>query len=324
MDLLGFITLFISFGIFTRFGCLSERALGILQISVDRSQAVVNPSAREIMPMLTGILPVSMFWTGRALSVIEQASILSVMRLGHSVTLFGYQKPVGVPDGVGFENASEILPKNKFVFYRGTNPSLGTNAFRYRVQKAGLGLWLDTDVLLLRPIEGNGSDIYGWQDQYTINSAILLLDQKGDVLKDLLEFTSTEYPIPPFFSFRHRVMLRTRKLMLKPKHISDMPWGTWGPSALTYFVKANRAESLARRTEVFYPISVRDRLTLFSSQCRIEESLGEATIAVHMWNARLKNSSDLTSATSGQPVRIEVGSFFEKFCRRELGMKITN
>src|SRR4051812_1086919 len=102
------------------------------------------------MSASSNLLPVAMFWMGRALSQIELASMLSVQRAGHQITLYSYEKPRGLPNGVEWADASEILPREEFVFYGNTNPSLGSNLFRYKLLAAERGLWLDTDVLLLK------------------------------------------------------------------------------------------------------------------------------------------------------------------------------
>ena len=134
------------------------------------------PSVKSKLP------PVAMFWMGEKLSTVELASILSIQRAGHEITLFSYGRPNGIPAGVQLVDAAEILPRKEFVFYRKTNPSLGSNLFRYKMLAAERGLWLDSDMLLLSGIEGDGSEIYGWQDEREINGAVLYLPKAGVIL----------------------------------------------------------------------------------------------------------------------------------------------
>lgn len=268
------------------------------------------------------LFPIVMFWMGRKLSVIEIASMLSIQRAGHQVTLFSYERPDGLPEGVTWRNAAEIVPRADFVFYKGTNPALGADHFRYRLQALGLGLWLDTDILLLKPVATRATDLYGWQDQLRINNAVLYLTPQSPVLKDLIDYTSNKYPVPPFVDAQVQRQLVMARLAGTPVHVSQMPWGVWGPFALTHFVKSNRGEQFACPPEVFYPVHFSEPHRLVLQGGEVERLITDATLGVHLWNNNLKKPPRSRPDVPPGHIPVERGSFFERFCREQLGLTV--
>jgi hypothetical protein len=263
-----------------------------------------------------------MFWLGKKLSVIEIASMLSIQRAGHAVQLFSYERPRQLPSGITWFNAAEILPRENFVLFRGENPALGANLFRYRLMAAEKGIWMDTDVLLLKPVALDGGELYGWQDDHQINNAVLFLPSGSPVLRDLLEYTRNEYPIPPFFEKFIQNELTVLRLSGKPVHVSRMRWGVWGPLALTYFIKKNGHDHLARSREVFYPFHHSEAHMLVTSGFDVEARISESTLAVHLWNAKLKQPSKIRPDVDHDRVQIDSDSYFGRFCRQELQLKV--
>ena len=263
-----------------------------------------------------------MFWMGKKLSVIEIASMLSIQRAGHEVQLFSYEKPHQLPAGVAWSNAAEILPRENFVSFRGHHPALGANLFRYKLMEAEKGIWMDTDILLLKPVALDGGELYGWQDEKEINNAVLFLPPGSPVLRELLDFTSNEYPVPPFFEKHIQSELTVLRLSGKPVHVSRMRWGVWGPLALTYFIKKLGHEHLARPSEVFYPVHYSEAHKLVTAGFDVDALIGPSTLAVHLWNAKLKQPSRVRPDADPDIIRIDRDSYFGRFCRKELQLKL--
>ena len=272
--------------------------------------------------MAVPLSKVAMFWMGDELSFIEIASMLSVLRAGHPVDLYGYERPQQLPSGVNWVQAAEILPREKFVLYRGAYPALGANLFRYRLMAAQAGIWLDTDMLLLQPIRKTGAELYGWQDSTQINNAVLYLPHGSPVLKDLLDFTRNEYPVPPFFEKAVQNQLVVARMSGKPVHVSQLPWGVWGPEALTYFVRKNGHEDFARSPEVFYPVQHGEADMLVASGHDVETRIRDTTLGIHLWKARLVRSPMSRAVALGRAVQVDQDSFLHRYCRDELGLTV--
>lgn len=266
------------------------------------------------------LLPVNMFWMGPRLSMLETGCMLSALRAGHAVTVFSYEKPSNLPAGIQWENAAGVLPRENFVLYRGQGAALGSNLFRYRLMEQQRGLWLDTDMLVLKPIIGDGTEIFGWQNQVLINSAVLFLPPHSPVLRDLLAFTSDLHPRPPFLDRRDRLKIGLRRAIGRPMHVSRMPWGVWGPNALTHFIRRNGCEGRAQPCDVFYPVPFEQCETLIRAGTAVEDRITPATRAIHLWNEGLRRLSGQQERLSEPGAGIDTDSFVGRYFIRELGM----
>lgn len=265
---------------------------------------------------------VATFWMGSELSFMEIASLLSVMRVGHAVDLYSYEKPSQLPSGVNWVQAADILPREKFILFKSGHPALGANLFRYRLMAAQSGIWLDTDMLLLRPIPNTGGELYGWQDDAQINNAVLYLPPGSPVLSDLLAFTRSEYPVPPFYDKAAQQQLVVARMSGKPVHVSQLPWGVWGPEALTHFVRKNGREEFARSPEVFYPVHHREAEILVAPGRDVEKRIRDTTLGIHLWKARLVGSPMSRAVALGRAIEVHQDSFFHRYCRDELDLTV--
>src|SRR5580704_13864394 len=124
------------------------------------------------------LLRVQMFWHGAALSRIERLCMASFLAHGHPLDLYVYDAPAALPAGVRLMPPEEILPRTLLFRHRRTG-SLGSFSdwFRYRLLNERGGIWADTDVVCLAPLAYPQPEIFGWQDERTINNAVLALPQ---------------------------------------------------------------------------------------------------------------------------------------------------
>lgn len=246
-----------------------------------------------------------------------------MLRQRHLVRLWVYEAVSNIPEGVEVLNAEEILPQDQFLRHRATNsPALGTNVFRYLLMKRRAGLWLDLDIILLAPIKKKNDYVFGWQDQQLICGAVSYIPDQSQLLQELLEFTSLQYPVPPFYQMQDQEILKERHRTGQPVHVSDLPWGVFGPHALTFFAIKTGAYVKAVPRSVFYPVYYSEAHGLVMASWDVPSRLTSETIAIHLWNKVLRGPSSLRPDNPAGKIIIERGSFVEKFARQELGMTL--
>jgi len=242
-----------------------------------------------------------------------------MLRQNYKVRLFCYDSITNVPAGIDIADAREIMPRQELLVHRATgSPALGTNKFRYLIMKKGLGYWLDTDVIMIKPLPAEDY-IFGWQDEHLICNAVFYLSQNSSILSDICDFVSQQYPIPPFYDDATRSDLEQKLQSGQPVDVRDMGWGVYGPQALTFFVRKNGLLHFAKPREDFYPIHWTQAHVLLSSKYEVSELITTSTIAVHLWNQVLR----YPSTTTGRSM-IETGSFLEKFAREQLAYRLSN
>ncbi len=256
---------------------------------------------------------------------LEQICLLSMLRQNSKVRLFCYDLIRNAPSGIEIIDAREIMPRHELLVHRATGgPSLGSNKFRYLILKKGLGTWLDTDVLLIKQLPQAENYIFGWQDKRLICGAVLYLPPNSSVLSEICDFVDQEYPIPPFYDEATRFALVRKSKLGHPTNVRDLPWGVYGPEALTYFIWKNDLIHLSKPREVFYPVHYTKAHVLLSSKYEVSELLTPSTVAVHLWNNVLRHPSATDPKTSSAELVIEKGSFLEKFARQQLGYYLSD
>jgi hypothetical protein len=105
------------------------------------------------------------FWTGKPLSRLERAALLSYVNQGYTVDIYTYnpiatfKKRLPPAAGIRVHDAREILPESALFEYDG-RASAGdafrflpfSDLFRFTMLHKNGGAWIDLDVFLTRPI----------------------------------------------------------------------------------------------------------------------------------------------------------------------------
>lgn len=267
---------------------------------------------------------VNSFWTGRPLGEIELVCVLSMLKQGHKVRIFSYGDLGPLPDGVERADAEAIIPARELLRHRKTgSPALGANLFRYRLMTQAMGLWLDLDMLLFKPIPVGSTPVFGWQDSALINNAVLYLPPKSQTLQSLLDYTATPYPVPPFYSPGKQRWLRLRHKLGWPRHVASMRWGVFGPRALTFFARQSGEAAMAAPRNVFYPLHSRRAHGPLMAGYDVDAQLKPDTIGLHLWNEALRRPSlDLKRDIPKGKLVIDPDSFLACYARREFGLTL--
>jgi hypothetical protein len=228
-------------------------------------------------------------WIGPRLGRVERACLRSVIRQGHTLDLYCYAPVEGVPEGVTVRDAAEILPESAVVRHAATGSvALFSNRFRYELQRRGLGTWLDSDVYLLRPLDGSSPYLLGRQDRDLINTAVLRVPPDSPLLSQLLDLFE-ERRVPDWLSRREKWKARWRRLVTGRTGLSEMPWGSLGPNAMSVLVKRFGLAHHAQPADVFYPVHWRDADWIRRPDAELRAIMTGRTAAIHLWNERIKH-----------------------------------
>lgn len=269
------------------------------------------------------LFDVNCMWIGPHLPQLEQACLLAMLKHGHKVNLFTYAKLDNVPSGIEICDIREILPEECIFRHRKTgSPSLTADMFRYQMLRKSLGIWLDTDVLLLQPLQITKQQVYGLQSHNFANNAILYLPSGSPVLDSLCAFSEDPYPVPPWFPAWQRSILSVRKNIGMPKHVRQMSWGVFGPQALTYFAKKHAQMKFARAAHVFYPIPFEQAHGPFMESYDTESRIRPDTFALHLWSHRLRKPSRLRPDNPVGKLVVDPNCYIAKFAKAELGIRL--
>lgn len=231
-------------------------------------------------------------WIGKRLGSVERACLRSVARQGHRLTLYCYDVPDGVPEGVRTQDANEIIPESE-VFHHGAG-SVGhfSDWFRYKLQRRGLGTWIDTDIYLIRPLDRENANLFGEQSPGVINNAVLRLPKDSLLLPELL-LPFEQRKTPDWLPLRSWIPARLRELVTGHADLGRLPLGSTGPLALTTLARKLGLSREALPTDVFYPVSWQKAGWLLDPHIRLEDMVSERTVAVHLWNECIRSFKEM-------------------------------
>jgi hypothetical protein len=235
--------------------------------------------------------PVNSLWIGEALGPVERACLASFLRNGHAFTLWCYDPPKGVPPGVRLRDAAEILPRDRIIRHRGGSPALFANHFRYRLQRLGLGIWVDCDLYLLRPLLDMPEHLFAWESEDRINNALIRFPPSSPLIPPLLEIFD-ESSVPPWLPPRARLAARWRLLAKGRSGVEVMPWGSAGPLALTWLARRFDLDSAALPAAFFYPMPWQRADWIRDPRLSLEDVAAPETLAIHLWNERIRSFKD--------------------------------
>jgi hypothetical protein len=182
------------------------------------------------------------FWHG-PLDRLRLTCLRSQAAVGHKVTVYSFEPLAGLPDGVGSAEAEATLPHAFAERLRPSGPGgvwrdwttlQFSDFFRMRLMAQSAGLWLDADVLLLKPIEIDPAKPYfAWERPRQLGNSVLYLPAGDPIVAAFASLMRQGELTPDWLALRHRLTFALRKLRGGSKRVSDIRVAIYGPAALT-------------------------------------------------------------------------------------------
>ncbi len=233
---------------------------------------------------------VASLWIGGRLSFLEQLCLKSFVDHGHRTILYAYGEVEGVPEGIEVLDANRIFPNETYIRHaKSGSPAVHADAFRYRMIELQNVIWVDADMLCMRPWDFGDQWVFGWEKTgRLVCNAVLGLPRFSRTLAQLNALCRTEYPIPPWATPEETARLQAAAAAGRPVHVSEMEWGVWGPAALTHFLNETGEMAHVLPQMAFFPIPFKDRRDLLKPGRVIDDKLDSGCYGVHLWNRRLR------------------------------------
>ncbi|MTJ05207.1 MAG: hypothetical protein FH759_11025 [Sediminimonas qiaohouensis] len=257
---------------------------------------------------------VGTLWIGGALSWMEQLCLKSFVDQGQKITLFSYEEIPNVPEGVIHRDGREVIDTDDFIKYESKDSfALFADLFRLHMIKQNPGMiWIDTDVYCHRPMEYDSDYVMGFElpGEYRVNNAVLGLPADSLILNDMLSFTEDRYSVAPFLPKKKQKEFRAAREAGHPVHVSQQPWGVWGPMMVTHFTHAHGLTDKVQPLDAFYPVTFRNRMKFLQRASVAEGMISERTTALHLWAS---NKREMGKRHDGLPPK---GSYLEMLTAR--------
>jgi hypothetical protein len=204
------------------------------------------------------------FWAGRIMPALDKACLASFIDAGYSVTVYSFDTVEGLPPGIRLADAGEIVRTESvsaFIYDGKPNLSHFSDYFRYRLFALTDQTWIDTDMLLLRPITADlTGDLFAKETSSGICGAIMRIGRDNPHLAELVR--------------------RTEQLMG-----SELVWGATGPRLLTQVIGRTVVLQHAHAPETFFPVHYDEFWKPFLPAYREEcERYCSTACTMHLWN----------------------------------------
>lgn len=200
---------------------------------------------------------VASFWHGRKLCFLELLCLKSFADVGHRTILYSYDPNMNVPDGVELRDAGEILPASRLFDHKnGFAPF--SDAFRLHMIRQTGAIWIDCDVVALKPIEE--MEYCFAKSGRRISNSILRLPADSETLDLLIDFVDDENPMVPWnWRWKSAFPEEARadwepgtSLPLSKVPPDSVPYQFYGPQALTHFLWQTKESVHALPEATFY------------------------------------------------------------------------
>ncbi|WP_316238540.1 hypothetical protein [Bradyrhizobium sp. SZCCHNR1015] len=213
---------------------------------------------------MTRVVPeVVTFWRG-PLDRLRQTCLRSQLAAGHKVTVYSFDPLPGLPDGVGNAEAEAILPYAFSERLRPPQPDGSwrdwttlqfSDFFRMRLMAQRAGLWLDADVLLLRPVEIDPAlPYFAWERPRQLGNSVLYLPPEDPIVAEFTALMAQDELTPNWLSLRHRLTFALRRLRGGSDRLSDIRVAIFGPAALTALGRRHGSLRHALPKRSFYTV----------------------------------------------------------------------
>jgi hypothetical protein len=107
------------------------------------------------------------FWGGGKLTNVERTCLNSLVKNGHKLVVWSYNDIKDMPTGSELKDAREILPESSFFLLSNGSCAPFSDFFRYTVLDLVGGLWVDTDVIALKP-----TGALNWENQFLVTERL--------------------------------------------------------------------------------------------------------------------------------------------------------
>ena len=209
------------------------------------------------------------FWHG-PLDPLRLTCLRSQVAAGHKVTVYSFDPLAGLPDGVGNADAEAILPQAFSERLRPPQPDGSwrdwtvlqfSDFFRMRLMAEGAGLWLDADVLLLKPVEIDATRAYfAWERPRQLGNSVLYLPSDHPIVVAFEGLIEQEELTPDWLALRHRLTFALQRLRGGSSRLSDIRVAIFGPAALTALARRGSELHHALPKKSFYAVHADPKL----------------------------------------------------------------
>ena len=208
---------------------------------------------------------------------MEQLSLASFLENGHEYHLYVYDEVRNVPPRAVIKDANEILPASRIFQYKHQASYAGfANFFRYKLLLERGGLWVDTDVICLKPFDFADEYVFAGEtdrEREVISSGIIKVPAGSDVMAYAWQVCEQKDP-------------------------QQLKWGGTGPRLMTEAVERFSLEQFKKPYRCFCTLDYSEWRRVLEPDA--DGLVYEDSYAIHLWNEMWRAAGQDKNATYDQ------------------------
>ena len=243
---------------------------------------------------------ISTLWIDGPLRLVDQVCLASMVANHMNVTLYTYGTVDNVPEGIRVANGEDILSLeliNRLVPVAKSCSTLPiqqfSDFFRIECQRKGLGMWLDSDILLFRNFSYNTNKMYFAKDNLVrLGFSAIYLQKTNPICKDYRYLRSESDLIPHWLGFKRRI-IKPLIFRLQGRKFSNSDLGItiYGNDGFTRLVNRYNYFKYAKPKKWLYHLSGKNNYKAFMNYNFFEMLEDEECIGLHLHKKDLASSS---------------------------------
>lgn len=211
-----------------------------------------QPVAQPMTQPHGGLPTLVTFWIGSRLPDFQKLCLQSWRAMGHGVRFYAYEPVENLPDGMECLDAEAVFPRAELDSPSRKVPMvIKSDIWRLAMLRKGLGVWCDSDLLLLRPIPMPDRILLGVEKHGLPCVAVMWWPADHPALTEILDAFIRDEP-GPWAHLKLRWKRLRRRLAGRSIDVSDHPWNHWGRHACAYYARQYRLWSLLLGYKSFY------------------------------------------------------------------------
>jgi hypothetical protein len=217
-------------------------------------------------------------WVDGPFRPIDRLCVASMVHAGQKVRLFSYGHVPNAPAGIQTEDARSILPEHfTGLVKRGVfNMGQFSDLFRIALMKQARGVWLDTDIYLVKPFSPDPAKPFlAWENEHRLGVAALYLPADNPVIGEfdsyLADFLAGRRVLPNWLGFRRRVLRPLYYKAIGKKLVPAKAGITiYGNDGITRLARRHGFINLSAPKETFYYWASADCMKLYDGNAGME------------------------------------------------------
>jgi hypothetical protein len=130
-----------------------------------------------------------------------------------------------------------------------------------RLMARNAGLWLDADVLLLKPVEiDETKPFFAWERPRQLGNSVLYLPSGDPIVVAFEGLMEQDELTPDWLALRHRLTFALHRLRGGSNRLSDIRVAIYGPASLTALARRAGEARYALPKKSFYAVHAEPKL----------------------------------------------------------------